>query len=156
MNGNDKKVEQLGMPFGTASGILKKSIMFSMMQLLELDMCFQCGMKIESVNDLSIEHKIPWLDSENPKELFFSLDNIAFSHLKCNVGAVRKEYLVKSGKLLSESNVVKCPEGMSHCSKCGQFKPTSFFDKNITKFTGLDAYCKECKKERRKKKNIPQ
>lgn len=38
----------------------------------------------------SIEHKVPWLHSENPLELYFSLDNISFSHYLCNVKAGRK------------------------------------------------------------------
>lgn len=47
------------------------------------------GEKIQR-NNLSIEHKIPWLNSENPQGLFFDLQNIAFSHLSCNVGAARR------------------------------------------------------------------
>jgi hypothetical protein len=45
---------------------------------------------MESEKELSIEHKIPWLDSEDPKDLFFNLNNIAFSHLTCNVKAARQ------------------------------------------------------------------
>lgn len=41
--------------------------------------------KINTVDELSIEHKEPWENSDNPKELFFNLDNISFSHLKCNI-----------------------------------------------------------------------
>lgn len=86
---NQKKYEQLGMPLGTANAILRKNIMFLLIKELDLDWCYRCEERIESVDHLSIEHKTPWLDSESPKELFFSLDNIAFSHLKCNVGARR-------------------------------------------------------------------
>lgn len=88
---NEKKSEQLGMPIGTATAILRKNILFTMIKQLNLDVCFQCQKEIETVDNLSIEHKVPWLDSENPKELFFSLDNIAFSHLSCNVKASRKK-----------------------------------------------------------------
>ena len=87
---NKKRHLQLGMPFGTAQGRLRKMIMFQMIQKLGLDICFQCGKKIETVEELSIEHKIPWLDKENAKELFWDLDNIAFSHLNCNVSAGRR------------------------------------------------------------------
>lgn len=86
---NKKKNEQLGMPQGTAQATLRKNILFSLIAQLGLDICFQCKEKIENVKELSIEHKIPWLDSENPRELFFDLDNIAFSHLHCNTGARR-------------------------------------------------------------------
>lgn len=90
--GNKKKAEQLGMSHGAASNRLRKQIMFALIKFSkidDLDICFQCGEKIENVDNLSIEHIVPWLDSEDPVELYFDLDNIAFSHLKCNVGAAR-------------------------------------------------------------------
>ena len=53
---------------------------------------------------LSIEHKIPWLDSDNPKELFFNLEkNIAFSHLSCNISAARQN---REGKRESQRKLV--------------------------------------------------
>jgi hypothetical protein len=85
-----KKKQQLGTNRRTASATLKKMIMFDLIKRLELNYCFQCGCEIKIVSELSIEHKIPWLDSEKPLELFFDLNNIAFSHLKCNIGAARK------------------------------------------------------------------
>ena len=54
-----------------------------------LNKCYQCGNTIDKVEELSIEHKTPWLDSDTPKELFFNLENIAFSHLSCNCRARR-------------------------------------------------------------------
>lgn len=84
-----KKQEQLGMPLGTASAKLRKSILFSLLKETGKNICFQCGRIIENEDELSIEHKIPYLDSKNPKELFFDLNNIAFSHLSCNVKAAR-------------------------------------------------------------------
>lgn len=88
---NDKKAQQLGMPIGTASAKLRKSIIFSLIKELGKDYCFQCSAQIEHEHELSIEHKTPYLDSENPKELFFSLENIAFFHLNCNVRAARQK-----------------------------------------------------------------
>ena len=78
------------MPIGTASARLKKNIMFDLLCRLNENKCYQCGEIIENAENLSVEHKIPYLHSENPQELFFNLDNIAFSHLKCNIGAARK------------------------------------------------------------------
>lgn len=92
-NSNIKKAEQLGMPIGTASGKLRKSLFFEFLKRLNLHYCFQCGSEICSEDELSIEHKIPYLDSENPVKLFFDLDNIAFSHLSCNCGASRREVI---------------------------------------------------------------
>lgn len=83
-NSNEKRFQQLGMPHGTAANRLRKMILFSLVQQTELDICFKCGEIINSVENLSIEHKAPWLDSEDPRKLFFDLDNIAFSHSRCN------------------------------------------------------------------------
>jgi len=81
---NAIKSEQLGMSFGKAGNILRKNIMFSLVEKCEMNTCYRCGEKIESVDDMSIEHKENWLHSENPVELFFDIDNIAFSHSNCN------------------------------------------------------------------------
>lgn len=89
---NKKKNEQLGMSYGAASSRLKKSIMFDFAQKLGLDVCHQCGEKIERVEDISVEHKEPWLDSDDPVGKFFCLGNIAFSHLSCNSGAGRRPH----------------------------------------------------------------
>lgn len=92
---NAKKDSQLRMSNGKASAILRKIILFSLIQKLKEDTCFRCGEQIEKVEDLSIEHKVPWLDSGDPVTLFFDIDNIAFSHLTCNVGSSRKKYGVR-------------------------------------------------------------
>src|SRR4030042_960466 len=81
-NNGSKKSKQLGMPFGTASARLKKSLMFRMAQKLGEDVCFKCGKRILNLDEFTIEHKAPWLD--RGPQLFWDLDNIAFSHAKCN------------------------------------------------------------------------
>jgi hypothetical protein len=81
-NTNIEKAKQLGMPFGTAAAKLRKSLLFSAIKKLGEDTCFKCGIKIESINDFSIEHKKPWLYVSS--DLFWDLDNIAYSHIKCN------------------------------------------------------------------------
>jgi hypothetical protein len=82
-----KKKEKLGMPYGTAAHRLRKNILFHLLKSYDDNNCFKCGEKILEVKDLSVEHKIPWLNSDSPKELFFDMNNIAFSHLKCNIGS---------------------------------------------------------------------
>lgn len=92
MNNNNKiKSKLLGMPFGTASGRLRKAILFNLVQKLEEDICFRCGEKIENIDNFSIEHKEAWQKTDNPVESFFDLDNIAFSHLRCNIIAGEKK-----------------------------------------------------------------
>jgi len=85
----DEKVRQLGMDPGTASNRLGKALLFSLGKKLNMDWCFHCAARIESYKDMSIEHKVPWLHSKDPSDLYFDLDNIAFSHKSCNYKAAR-------------------------------------------------------------------
>jgi hypothetical protein len=90
LNTRKKKCEQLGMDAGTAAHRLRKLMLFQLVQETNKDICYKCSLKIETVDELSIEHKVPWLDSSMPKELFFDLNNVAFSHLTCNIADARK------------------------------------------------------------------
>lgn len=87
---NQKKNEQLGMNYSTASNRLVKDLLFNFIVKANENICYRCGEPM-SRDTFSIEHKTPWLDSEDPLYLYFSLDNIAYSHLSCNVKAARKE-----------------------------------------------------------------
>lgn len=81
---NEKKNRLLGMPHGTACAKLRKAILFHLLQKFNMNTCFQCGQTISEINTLSIEHKQPWQQATNSRQSFFDLDNIAFSHLRCN------------------------------------------------------------------------
>src|SRR6476620_6165346 len=101
MSSNAKKVEQLGMPQGTANARLRKNLTFHLAKQLGQHFCFRCEKEIETVEEFSVEHKEPWLDSENPSDMFFNLENIAFSHLKCNIASGRrplKKYFTPEAK----------------------------------------------------------
>ena len=74
---------------GTASNRLKKTLLFEFAKRLDMHWCFQCGAEIEDCDKFTVEHKTPWLHSEDPKGLFFDIDNIAFSHKSCNYRAAR-------------------------------------------------------------------
>ena len=76
----------------TASHRLIKDLLFSFITKEE-QKCFQCGGELTR-DTFSVEHKIPWLHSEKPLDLFFDLDNIAFSHLGCNSRAARRPHKV--------------------------------------------------------------
>lgn len=91
-NSMKKKVAQLGMPLGTASNRLKKMLMFALLVEVGKNLCFRCGQPIAVVSDLSVEHKVPWLDSTDPVGLFFELSNVTFSHLACNIGQTRQPF----------------------------------------------------------------
>ncbi len=132
-NTNQKKGEQLGMPFGTAMHKLRKSITFHLLQKLGENICYVCKETIDTVDELSYEHKVPW-EGIDP-ELFWDLDNIAFSHLWCNRPHRRGAHqLRKIG-----------PEGTAWCCGCQQFKDTSLFNKAKNYCNGYDTSCKACR-----------
>jgi len=114
MKHNKRKSQELKMSFGKANAILRKSILFNLVQKCNLDICYRCNKKIENIRDLSIEHKIPWLDSKNPVELFFDLDNVAFSHLKCN----KKRYKKMSKEFCLKMKYIKLNEKRIICPIC--------------------------------------
>jgi len=113
--GNEIKSEQLGISYGAATAQLRKKILFFLIQKLGLNTCFQCGKKILDIDALSIEHKIPWLHSENPKELFFDLDNIAFSHLKCNISTIRPTL---KGNVVPHGTITRYKYHKCRCKLC--------------------------------------
>lgn len=76
------KEKALGMNFSTASNRLKKQLLFKYVILAGDNICFACKEPIEDVRELSVEHKEPWNARDAIK--FWDLNNIAFSHIKCN------------------------------------------------------------------------
>lgn len=92
-----KKAHQLGMNPSTASHRLVKDLLFRFV-ILAGHKCHRCGEELNRA-DFSIDHKVPWRNSDNPIGLFFDLDNIAFSHLSCNVSVGQvwnKKYATKA------------------------------------------------------------
>lgn len=85
-----RRDKQLGRSYGSCRNQLDRLILFHYIKKYKENFCYRCKREIKSINDFSIEHKIIWVDSDNPKELFWSMDNIAFSHRKCNSLSRRK------------------------------------------------------------------
>lgn len=138
---NKKKAHQLGMPFGTANGRLRKTILFHLLCKLGDNQCHRCGEIIETEETLSIEHKEPWLDID--PALFWDIENIAFSHLTCNISAARKP------------NKINCPAGQGWCWKCQTFKDLLHFpgSKKHKSSTSCTVCGSEQKADWRKKTN---
>ena len=136
----------LGMPFGTASNQLRKRIMLNLLQKLGEDFCYRCGQKIETVDELSIEHKKAWQGVDI--SLFWDLDNIAFSHLDCNI---RHRPVLEDGvkhnrgkKTFFRSPKRNPPPGKSWCIGHEDFLPIEMFGKNRHEWNGLRNRCKKC------------
>ena len=87
---NKRKEEQLGMSYGKAAQRLRKILLYDLAKKLNFHKCYRCNNYIENIEDFSIDHKVPYLYSDNPSKLFFDLNNIAFSHIKCNCKEARK------------------------------------------------------------------
>ena len=85
--------ELLGEKLSTAKSKLNKILMFELAKKSNLDTCFRCGQKIEDIVEFTIDHKESWILSDNPAQLFYDLDNIAFSHAKCNYEAGTKTFV---------------------------------------------------------------
>jgi hypothetical protein len=118
-----KKQSQLGINPSTASHRLVKDILYSLVLKTDQNNCFQCG-KPMSRETFSIEHRVPWLDSENPVGLFFDLDNISFSHKTCNYEAKRSAPPAHGNITMYRTgcrcNV--CIEGIKNVYKDGNYK----------------------------------
>ena len=139
MSSNENKAKTLGMPHGTANGRLRKNILFHLLTRLKENICHVCGEEIKTPDELSIEHKKPWEGIS--AELFWDLNNIAFSHMFCN-----RPHRNTGG---AETQRFKGPEGTSWCIGHKQFEPVGNFWKNSTRWTGLEQYCKETKPRNR-------
>jgi hypothetical protein len=136
---NIAKDKFLGMPTGTAANRLRKQILFRCIQKLGEDLCYRCKERISSVRDLSIEHIKPWLNVD--VALFWDLDNIAYSHLSCNVAAGDK---VKWRTAGTNAQRRIGPEGTAWCSSHRAFLPICQFNRNLSHWNGVSNDCREC------------
>ena len=127
---------QLGVSEGAAHGRLNKNILMMLVKETGRDICFVCEEDIESVEDLSIEHKIPWENKEDATSLFWDLSNIAFSHRSCNMASLQREGFIQRQKLQGTDK--------SWCATCKQVLPRTQFSKSATAKNGLQWKCKLC------------
>lgn len=131
-----RRSEALGMPFGTAKARLMKAILLKVLTDNGLNLCYRCQSPISSERELSIEHKVAW-ESKNA-DVFWDLDNIAFSHVLCNsLGSAAEQRK-------------PCPEGFSWCHDCKQFLQIEKFSKYTRRLCGLQTKCRDCKTKREK------
>ena len=141
-----KKDEQLGMDHTTAGHRLRKMLLFEFAKRLGLDKCFRCRKQL-TIDDFTIDHKEPWLDVG--PELFWDVNNIAFSHSKCNILAQRhvgSRLDALHALMRSRSKHLNAPEGMAWCTKHKAYFPKSRFDRDRAQANGVHARCKECRK----------
>lgn len=95
-NNNKYKKMQLEESPGKARHKLFTLILYNLVVETNKNNCFRCGLPILSADSISIDHKIPWMYTSNPKEIYYSIDNIAFSHKKCNSSYTRGRSIVNN------------------------------------------------------------
>lgn len=76
--------EILGESFDCAWYKLRKMILFNQAKELGQDICCRCNKRIENIDEFSIDHIVPWKESSDPKRMFYDINNIAYSHERCN------------------------------------------------------------------------
>ncbi len=130
---NAEKTRLLGMPFGTANNRLRKMLLFDLVtaspgrRRVSALKCYRCDEEIGSIEDFSIEHKESWMSAEDPVRAFFDLDNIAFSHISCNVGAANREKThCLNGHEYTDDNVWVQADGSRICKACGKDRVKRF------------------------------
>ena len=140
-----KKIkEQLGMSPGKARSRLWTQLLFSMAQELGRDICFRCGEKIETLETFSVDHKQAWLDVS--PDLFWKLENLAFSHRLCNGKAARRNPEAQRESIKRYwATINTAPEGTSWCMGCKDFLVLAEFHLNRSRIAGVQKYCIECR-----------
>ncbi len=133
------------MNFGTAQNRLRKMVLLSVLQRHGENVCFRCSGVIENTADLTIEHKVSWL---NKSESFWDLTNVAFSHQSCNYAAGGRELRGRTGH--TRLRLVG-PSGTAWCVGHAEFLPEDRFGKNKSRWNGLQSYCRECQSARAKR-----
>jgi hypothetical protein len=137
---NARKSAFLGVPHGTACNRLRKLILFNLLRRHSENVCFKCSKLIETADELSVEHKQPWEGISI--QLFWDMENIAFSHLRCN-----KNHRRKGGR----ADLRKVgPEGTAWCRRCKEFLPISKFSRHKSRWNCLQPWCNGCYDRRRK------
>lgn len=114
-NSESKRSMLLGMSTGKATHILTRDLLFKHAQS-EGNKCFRCGGEMTRDN-FSIEHKTSWMSDPNPAESFFDLENVTYSHKKCNskAGLIspdrKKAEHGSTGKYASGCRCLECKSG---------------------------------------------
>ena len=141
-NSNDKKSATLGMPHGTAANRLRKILLFDVLRRHDENFCVRCSGIIKTVDDLSIEHKKPWEGIS--ADLFWDLDNIAFSHIACN-----RPHVHRGGE---GKRKIGAP-GTEWCTFHEKFEPVENFWTHNTRWNGFRPSCKTGRYGRNEIKN---
>lgn len=136
--------QQLGMSHGAAATRLRKLVLFRQLEKHQENVCVKCSGRILTADDLSLEHIKPWEGRD--ASLFWDLENVAFSHVVCNLPHVRHGGTFRR---------IQAPDGMAWCYEHKAFLPIEKFNKKPDRWNGLRFACSDCEiayKERMRNK----
>lgn len=112
----------------TASHKLTRKIFFSLLYETGRDTCCRCNVTLTE-HTYSIDHMENWLDSQDPRGLFFDIKNIDFSCKKCNTSNNRGLFKKGGGRLKEEQPPVplmaRKPLSASHATQAIPAKKSS-------------------------------
>jgi hypothetical protein len=129
--------EQLGVSIGTARCRLVRLIIFDFIIKTANNKCFKC-LSPMTLEDFTIEHKKPWFNQNKASDLYFDLENISFSHAKCN----RPD----NPNWNNSSKRIDSPEGFSWCNVCKTHKELEHFYTKNKRWNKVEFKCKDCLK----------
>lgn len=142
---NKRRSDFLGVSFSTANQRLRKMILFRLLRKCGENTCFKCKESIDRIEDLSTEHIKPWEGIS--VDLFWDLENIAFSHIRCNTP--HRWGNPNFGKEFGRHKKTEhAPEGTAWCSGHKDYLLIEAFHSNERNVNGVASYCKECRKVR--------
>jgi hypothetical protein len=70
-----------------AQHYVRRLYLLHLLHLTGKGKCVRCGQLLEDPNDLSLDHIKPWRNQPDAKELFWSIENLGYSHKACNIEA---------------------------------------------------------------------
>ena len=91
----ETKRKSLGMCPSAADRMLLRKLLF---KFIPDRACHRCGEQMAEDN-FSVEHAKFWRHEPNAIKLFFDLDNIVFSHHKCNSAFTRRRHATDKDRL---------------------------------------------------------
>lgn len=146
---NNRLKDILGETISNATYKLRKILLFEFAKRLDLHHCFRCGEPIDNIDEFTVDHVLSWRLHKS-RELFYDIDNIKFSHFKCNCA----NYTKSKTRPNARKNKIKNEE--KFCDLCMRFIPLAQFHKKSNAVDGYQTYCKRChylKKGRTRKYN---
>jgi len=121
----------LGMPYGKATHLLRREVVFHLITELGLNICPRCDRPILSSDAMSFDHIKPWVDED--AALFWDLDNVAFSHRRCN-------YLHKRANVYGDPDRDSRQLGMNKSTATGRLLQMLLF--RLAQMAGRDTCCR--------------